>query len=124
MDTALHDLNALFEPVLGRVTNRRSRVRIGQGGDVAIYIVIRMASMGRLRCQSRALELPMADPFQVVFARGVFAGRIDSRTPAHFARFVDNRVKVELQVPRDGRKRYTGMRRRMARASSWWIISR
>ena len=34
------------------------------------------------------------------------------RTPEHFARFVDNRVKVELRVARDGRKRYTGMLRR------------
>jgi ribosome maturation factor RimP len=34
------------------------------------------------------------------------------RTPEHFARFVDNRVKVELQVPRDGRKRYTGVLRK------------
>ncbi len=33
-------------------------------------------------------------------------------TPEHFARFVDNRVKVELAAPRDGRKRYTGMLRR------------
>ena len=34
------------------------------------------------------------------------------RTPEHFARFVDNRVKVELLAPRDGRKRYTGVLRR------------
>ena len=34
------------------------------------------------------------------------------RTPEHFARFVDSRVKVELKVARDGRKRYTGMLRR------------
>jgi ribosome maturation factor RimP len=33
------------------------------------------------------------------------------RTPEHFARFVENRVKVELKVARDGRKRYTGMLR-------------
>ena len=34
------------------------------------------------------------------------------RTPEHFAQFVNNRVKVELKVARDGRKRYTGMLRR------------
>jgi ribosome maturation factor RimP len=33
------------------------------------------------------------------------------RTPEHFAQFVDSRVKVELAVARDGRKRYTGMLR-------------
>jgi ribosome maturation factor RimP len=30
------------------------------------------------------------------------------RKPAHFARFAGQRVWVELQVPRDGRRRYTG----------------
>ena len=34
------------------------------------------------------------------------------RTPEHFARFVDSRVKVELLAARDGRKRYTGVLRR------------
>ena len=32
--------------------------------------------------------------------------------PTHFAQFVGERVKVELKVARDGRKRYTGMLRR------------
>jgi ribosome maturation factor RimP len=31
------------------------------------------------------------------------------RTRAHFERFAGSRVFVELKVPRDGRKRYTGM---------------
>jgi len=31
------------------------------------------------------------------------------RTRAHFERFTGSRVHVELKVPRDGRKRYTGM---------------
>ena len=30
------------------------------------------------------------------------------RTPAHFQRFVGARVWLELQVARDGRRRYTG----------------
>jgi ribosome maturation factor RimP len=30
------------------------------------------------------------------------------RTPAHFQRFVGERVRVELRNPRDGRRRYTG----------------
>jgi ribosome maturation factor RimP len=37
------------------------------------------------------------------------------RTPEHFARFVDSRVKVELAVAREGRKRFTGMLRRADR---------
>ena len=30
------------------------------------------------------------------------------RLPRHYARFVGQRVRVELRVARDGRKRYTG----------------
>jgi ribosome maturation factor RimP len=30
------------------------------------------------------------------------------RTPAHFQRFVGERMWLELRVPRDGRRRYTG----------------
>ena len=36
------------------------------------------------------------------------------RTKPHFDRFVGERVFVELKVPREGRKRYTGMLRAVA----------
>jgi len=54
------------------------------------------------------------DPFPGRYSLEVSSPGTDRvlRTPAHFARFVDNRVKVELAVPREGRKRYTGMLRR------------
>ena len=54
------------------------------------------------------------DPFPGRYSLEVSSPGTDRvlRTPAHFARFVDNRVKVELAVPRAGRKRYTGMLRR------------
>jgi ribosome maturation factor RimP len=54
------------------------------------------------------------DPLPGDYAIEVSSPGLDRvlRTPAHFARFVDNRVKVELLAPRDGRKRYTGMLRR------------
>ena len=53
------------------------------------------------------------DPFPGKYSLEVSSPGTDRvlRTPAHFARFVDNRVKVELVVPREGRKRYTGMLR-------------
>jgi len=54
------------------------------------------------------------DPFPGAYSLEVSSPGLDRvlRTPEHFARFVDNRVKVELQVPRDGRKRYTGVLRK------------
>lgn len=54
------------------------------------------------------------DPFPGRYSLEVSSPGTDRvlRTPAHFARFVDNRVKVELAVPRAGRKRYTGMLRK------------
>lgn len=52
------------------------------------------------------VEDPIAVPYQLeVSSPG--ADRI-LRTPAHFQRFVGERVHVELVVPRDGRRRYTG----------------
>jgi len=53
------------------------------------------------------------DPFPGRYSLEVSSPGTDRvlRTPAHFARFVDNRVKVELVAPREGRKRYTGMLR-------------
>jgi ribosome maturation factor RimP len=38
------------------------------------------------------------------------------RTPAHFERFVGERIFVELQAPRAGRKRYTGILKSVAAA--------
>ena len=59
------------------------------------------------------------DPFPGRYSLEVSSPGTDRvlRTPEHFARFVDNRVKVELLAPRDGRKRYTGMLRRVADGS-------
>jgi ribosome maturation factor RimP len=58
--------------------------------------------------------LDAEDPFPGRYSLEVSSPGTDRvlRTPEHFARFVDNRVKVELLAPRDGRKRYTGMLRR------------
>lgn len=54
------------------------------------------------------------DPFPGRYSLEVSSPGTDRvlRTAAHFARFVDNRVKVELAAPREGRKRYTGMLRK------------
>jgi ribosome maturation factor RimP len=54
--------------------------------------------------------LDVDDPIPQAYALEVSSPGFDRilRTPAHFARFVGSRVKVELQVARAGRKRYTG----------------
>jgi len=54
------------------------------------------------------------DPLPGDYAIEVSSPGLDRvlRTASHFARYVDNRVKVELLVPREGRKRYTGILRR------------
>ena len=41
------------------------------------------------------------------------------RTPAHFQRFVGERIRVELRIARDGRRRYTGR----LEALSPWVLN-
>jgi len=119
VDTALHDrLIALFEPVLKEIGYELVEVEFvpGNGGTLRIYIDcekgIDVDDCGEA---SHALSelLDANDPFPGAYSLEVSSPGLDRilRTPEHFARFVDNRVKVELRVARDGRKRYTGMLR-------------
>lgn len=59
--------------------------------------------------------LDVEDPIPVAYQLEVSSPGVDRilRTPAHYQRFVGERVHVELKLPRDGRRRYTG---RMTRA--------
>ena len=54
--------------------------------------------------------LDAADPIPGHYTLEVSSPGLDRvlRTPAHFARFVGDRVWMELKVARDGRRRYTG----------------
>jgi len=54
--------------------------------------------------------LDSADPIRGSYTLEVSSPGFDRplRTPAHFARAVGRRVWVELAVPREGRRRYTG----------------
>jgi ribosome maturation factor RimP len=54
--------------------------------------------------------LDTADPIPSAYTLEVSSPGLDRvlRTPGHFERFVGERVKVELKVARDGRRRYTG----------------
>ena len=50
------------------------------------------------------------DPIEVAYTLEVSSPGADRilRTPAHYGRFIGQRVHVELVAPRDGRRRYTG----------------
>jgi ribosome maturation factor RimP len=130
VETALHDrLIARLEPVLRDLGFELVEVEFvpgAGGGTLRIYIdrppedekgidVEDCASVSHVVSEL----LDADDPFPGRYSLEVSSPGTDRvlRTPEHFARFVDNRVKVELQVPRDGRKRYTGMLRRADGAS-------
>ena len=121
MDTALHDrLIAQFEPVLASLGFELVEIEFvaGAGGGTLRIYIDSPEGIDVEDCAdaSHALSelLEANDPFPGAYSLEVSSPGLDRvlRTPEHFARFVDNRVKVELQVARDGRKRYTGMLRR------------
>jgi ribosome maturation factor RimP len=122
VDTGLHDrLIAMFEPVLAEAGYELIEVEFvtSQGGaTLRVYIDgpegIDVDDCG---AASHLLSdlLDVEDPIPGAYSLEVSSPGLDRilRKPEHFARFVDNRVKVELAVPREGRKRYTGMLRRV-----------
>jgi ribosome maturation factor RimP len=125
VETALHDrLIACFEPVLQGLGFELIEVEFVPGpggGTLRIYIDKPAdAEVGidveDCATASHALSelLDADDPFPGRYSLEVSSPGTDRvlRTPAHFARFIDERVKVELLAPRDGRKRYTGVLRR------------
>ena len=121
MDAALHDrLIALFEPALLAAGFELVEVEFvpgAGGGTLRVYIdTPEGIDVDDCEAASHVVSelLDANDPFPGAYSLEVSSPGLDRvlRTPEHFARFVDNRVKVELQVPRDGRKRYTGVLRR------------
>jgi ribosome maturation factor RimP len=135
VDTALHDrLIALFEPVLNGAGYELVEVEFvpgAGGGTLRVYIDVFDGEVAEGGAEGIDLDdceaashllselLDANDPFPGAYSLEVSSPGLDRvlRTPEHFARFVDNRVKVELQVPRDGRKRYTGTLRKADRES-------
>ena len=124
MDTALHDrLIARFEPELQGLGYELVEVEFAPGpggGTLRFYIDKPQESEQGIDAEdcatvSHALldSIEADDPLPGDYSIEVSSPGLDRvlRTPEHFARFVDNRVKVELAVPREGRKRYTGMLR-------------
>ena len=125
MDTAVHDrLIARFEPELQGLGYELVDVEFapGPGGGTLRFYIDKLSQVdGGIDAEdcasaSHALldSIEADDPLPGDYSIEVSSPGLDRvlRTPEHFARFVDSRVKVELAVPRDGRKRFTGMLRR------------
>ena len=125
VDTAVHDrLIARFEPELQGLGYELVEVEFAPGpggGTLRFYIDKPRETEKGIDAEdcakvSHALldSIEVDDPLPGDYSIEVSSPGLDRvlRTPEHFARYVDNRVKVELQVPRDGRKRFTGMLRR------------
>ena len=121
METALHDrLIARFEPELQGLGYELVELEFapGPGGGTLRFYIDTPEGIDAEDCASvsHALldSIEADDPLPGDYSIEVSSPGLDRvlRTPEHFARFVDSRVKVELAVPRDGRKRFTGMLRR------------
>ena len=109
-------LIALIEPVLAQLgyelveleyaagrTNAVVRIFIDQPAGISVDDCERVS-------RDVAALLDVDDPIPTAYTLEVSSPGFDRvlRTPAHFARFVGERVFVELRAPRDGRRRYTG----------------
>jgi ribosome maturation factor RimP len=87
---------------------------VPSGGMGPAAGVDRSGGVGLDDCErvSRELSalLDVEDPVPTQYTLEVSSPGFDRvlRTPAHFQRFVGERVRVELLAPRDGRRRYTG----------------
>jgi ribosome maturation factor RimP len=125
VDTAVHDrLIARFEPELQGLGYELVDVEFAPGpggGTLRFYIDLPGHTDRGIDAEdcgkaSHALldSIEADDPLPGDYSIEVSSPGLDRvlRTPEHFARFVDNRVKVELAAARDGRKRFTGMLRR------------
>ncbi len=110
-------LIALIEPVLAQLgyelveleyaagrTNAVVRIFIDQPAGISVDDCERVS-------RDVAALLDVDDPIPTAYTLEVSSPGFDRvlRTPAHFERFVGERVFVELRVPRAGRKRYTGI---------------
>lgn len=122
-------LIALIEPLIGRLGYELVELEQTSGrGSAVVRLFIdrpfpgggesapadRGGGIGLADCERVSREvsalLDVEDPIPTAYTLEVSSPGFDRvlRTPAHFARFVGSRVTVELAVPREGRRRYTG----------------
>ena|SRR5689334_18045475 len=117
-------LTALIEPLAGSLGYELVELEFAAGrshGVLRIFIDrpegIRVEDCERMSREVSAL-LDVEDPIPTAYTLEVSSPGFDRvlRTKPHFERFVGERVHVELKVPREGRRRYTGLLRQVADA--------
>ena len=117
-------LIALIEPLLAQLGYELVELEYAAGrssGVVRIFIDqadgIRVEDCERVSREVSAL-FDVEDPIPNAYRLEVSSPGFDRvlRTKPHFERFAGHRVFVELQAPRDGRKRFTGMLRTVTEA--------
>jgi ribosome maturation factor RimP len=109
-------LMALAEPLLGQLGYELVDLDYVPGRTRSLLRVFidRPEGVGIDDCERVSHEfsalLDVEDPVPTAYTLEVSSPGLDRvlRTPAHFARFVGERIWVELKVARDGRRRYTG----------------
>jgi ribosome maturation factor RimP len=117
-------LIALIEPVLAQLGYELVELEYAAGRTSAVVRIFidQPAGISVDDCErvSRdvAALLDVDDPIPTAYTLEVSSPGFDRvlRTPAHFERFVGERIFVELQAPRAGRKRYTGILKSVAAA--------
>jgi ribosome maturation factor RimP len=109
-------LIALIEPLLERLGYELVELEYSAGrahGIVRLFLD-KAGGVGVEDCERVSREvsalLDVEDPIPTAYTLEVSSPGFDRalRTQAHFERFAGSRVFVELKVPRDGRRRYTG----------------
>jgi ribosome maturation factor RimP len=117
-------LIALIDPLAGSLGYELVELEFASGrshGVLRIFIDraegIRVEDCERMSREVSAL-LDVEDPIPTAYTLEVSSPGFDRvlRTKPHFERFVGERVHVELKVPREGRRRYTGLLRQVADA--------
>jgi ribosome maturation factor RimP len=109
-------LIALCEPLLTQLGYELVDLEYAPGRAHALLRVFidRPEGVGLDDCERVSHELAalldVEDPVPTAYTLEVSSPGLDRvlRTPAHFQRFVGQRIWLELQVARDGRRRYTG----------------
>jgi len=109
-------LMALAEPLLTQLGYELVDLEYAPGRAHAVLrlFIDRPQGVGIEDCERVSQEysalLDVSDPVPMGYTLEVSSPGLDRvlRTPAHFQRFLGERVWVELQVERAGRRRYTG----------------
>jgi len=107
---------ALSEPLLAKLGYELVDLDYAPGRARALVRVFidRPQGVGVDDCERVSHELAalldIEDPVPGAYTLEVSSPGLDRvlRTPAHFQRFVGERIWLELQLARDGRRRYTG----------------